>query len=73
MYSFLLQVITELIIILCYAMKIEHYTNKKEKMRIFWAKFLLFFLTVISAFAYALEKYMPLHNIFFILFLSFHK
>lgn len=72
-YSFILQIITEVTLILCYSMKIDHYNNKKEKIRIFWVKVAFLFFTVISSLSYITENRLPLHNIFFMLFLSHHK
>lgn len=73
MYSYILQIVGELFILLCYILKIEHYRNKKEKMKVFWIKFTLFFLTVVSAFAYTSDEYLPLHNMIFVMFLAAHK
>ena len=72
-YSFLLQIVTELFILLCYAQKIEHYTNKKEKMKIFLIKLVLFGFTALAAIFYAADLYLPLYSTFFVLFLCCHK
>lgn len=72
-YGFFLQIVTELVILLCYAQKLKHYTNKKEKQRVFCVKMVLFGMTALAAILYAAEIYLPLNSICFILFLCSHK
>lgn len=72
-YNFFLQIVTELVILLCYAQKLEHYTNKKEKLKVFWVKIALFGCTALTAIFYVIDEYVPLNSIFFILFLCAHK
>lgn len=72
-YNFFLQIVTELVILLCYAQKLTHYNNKKEKQRVFFVKLALFGLTALAAIFYAADVYLPLNSICFILFLCSHK
>ncbi len=71
-YGYLLQLSTEIIILLFYMQKIEHYTNREEKLRIFRIKIVMTILTALSGLVYLFGGSMPLHNILFIIFLGFH-
>ncbi len=59
-------------ILVNYAQKIEHYNDKKPKLRVFWYKFVLFGLTTASGLVYMFGYSVPLHNLFFIAFLAVH-
>lgn len=68
----MLQLSTEIIILIFYVQKIEHYMNREEKKRTFRIKFVTTMLTALSGLIYVFGGSLPLHNILFILFLGFH-
>jgi hypothetical protein len=65
-------VVTEFMILVNYAQKIEHYHDKQPKLRVFWAKLVLFGLTTASGLVFMFGSSLPLHNLFFIAFLAVH-
>lgn len=72
-YSFFLQIVTELVVLLCYAQKMTHYTDRRQKEKVFIVKMCLFGATALAALLYAADVYLPLNTICFILFLCSHN
>ena len=72
-YIFILQIVTELVILIFYVIKMSHVTNRDEKEIILWSKCILFVCTAASGFLYAFGNSFPLHSILFIIFLGVHK
>lgn len=73
LYIFVLQIVTELVILIFYVIKMSHVTNRDEKEIILWSKCILFVCTAASGFLYAFGNSFPLHSILFIIFLGVHK
>jgi hypothetical protein len=65
-------VITEAMILANYFQKIEHYTDRHDKVRIFKYKIFLAICTLLSGIAFLCGKSYPLYNLFFITFLAVH-
>lgn len=72
-FVYVLQLLTELVILVFYLLKMSHVTNRDEKEIILWSKCALFVCTVASGGLYLFGISFPLHSILFILFLGVHK
>lgn len=73
LYTYLLQVFTQFVIIFSYSRKIAYYTHRREKVLLLKAKILIMILTIASGFLYMIDLSFPLHSILFVVFLTCHK
>jgi hypothetical protein len=73
LYIYVLQLVTELLVLVFYLMKMMHTANPDEKEVIFWSKCILFLCTGFSGLLYSVDISLPVHSILFILFLGVHK